>query len=158
MTTDPPAGGPRPPPSLPSPPRSACILVADAHDGSRRALARLLRLSGYTVHAAASVAEAHVLAAAGACDLLVAEIELPDGSGLDLLRQMRDAFRRRHPDRPPLPAVALTGLVSAEAEQACRAAGFDAFVPKPARPAGLLEVIGHLTAPAPGRPASSGGD
>lgn len=128
----------------------------DAHAGSCHALARLLRLTGYSVYTAASVAEAHVLAAQGLCDLLVAEIDLPDGTGLDLLRDMRAAFARRHPQggrRPP--ALALTAAAADESQEACRAAGFDAFVPKPAKPAELLEVIERLAGFAdPGTSAS----
>jgi CheY-like chemotaxis protein len=137
--------GPPPPVPPPPPPRSACILVVDAHAGSLHALARLLRLVGYTVHTAASVAEAHVLAAQGQCDVLIAEIELSDGTGFDLLRDMRLAFDRRHPaSGRRLPALALTAAATTADQAACRAAGFDDYVPKPARPAELLQAIERL--------------
>jgi CheY-like chemotaxis protein len=123
----------------------------DAHAGSCHALARLLRLVGYAVHTAASVAEAHVLAAQGLCDVLVTEIDLPDGTGLALLCDVRAAFDRRHPGavRRGPPALALTAAADTESESACRAAGFDAFVPKPAKPVELLEAIERLAGVAP---------
>jgi CheY-like chemotaxis protein len=128
----------------------------DAHASSLHALARLLRLVGYTVHTAASVAEAHVLAAQGLCDVLIAEVDLPDGTGLDLLRDVRAALERRGRPAPGrrLPALALTAAATAEAEAACAAAGYDAYIPKPARPAELLQAIEQLVRSTATHPAA----
>src|SRR5215212_142495 len=67
---------------------SLCLLLVDDHAESLRPLAVLLAREGYRVRSAGTVAEARVIAREGPCDLLVADIGLPDGSGLDLMREL----------------------------------------------------------------------
>src|SRR5882724_3412507 len=67
------------------------VLVVDDHPLLREAIAARLRTMGAgTVHEAASVAEARARAqASGPCDLAVLDLGLPDGSGLDLVTELR---------------------------------------------------------------------
>ena len=60
-------------------------------------LQKLLEVSGHAVTTAASVAQAVGAFAAADFDLLISDIGLPDGTGLDIMRQVRRAT-------PPSPA------------------------------------------------------
>ncbi|MDQ3153710.1 MAG: response regulator transcription factor [Actinomycetota bacterium] len=67
------------------------VLVVDDHPLLREAIAsRLASMGAGTVLEAASVAEAKARAAAsGPCDLAILDLGLPDGSGLDLVHELR---------------------------------------------------------------------
>ena len=116
-------GGARPtPPRLRS--ASLRILVVEDEQATLRLMARLLRGLGYEVTAASTIASA--LEAAEACDfdLIVSDIGLPDGSGLDLMRRVNAC-------RGPVPAIALTGYGMEEDIRRSREAGFTAHLTKP---------------------------
>ncbi len=57
-------------------------------------------------------------------DLVISDIGLPDGSGLELMRRVKES-------RGPIPAIALTGYGMEEDIQRSRAAGFTAHMTKP---------------------------
>ena len=83
------------------------------------ALTILLESGGHTVRIAASVAEAVARGREAPVDILLLDLTLPDGDGLDALRQLREAGAM------PTVAVALTGhddpRIAARAEAAgCR--------------------------------------
>jgi excisionase family DNA binding protein len=112
------AGGARPGGSL-------RILLVDDHLDTLKMLRRLLEGAGHVVTAADCVAGA-VRAAddAGQLDLLISDIGLPDGTGLDLMREIRG----RH---PCLPAIALTGYGMEQDLRNSEQAGFGAHLTKP---------------------------
>ena len=62
------------------------ILVVDDHPDTLNIMSRLLRHGGYQVVAANSVASALEAAKKNKIDLLVSDIGLPDGSGLDIMQ------------------------------------------------------------------------
>jgi CheY-like chemotaxis protein len=107
--------------------RSLSILLVEDHPDTSRALQRLLSSNGHDVQAAGSVREAIEIAGAGDFDLLISDLGLPDGTGIDLLRALRaDAggTQRFH-------AIALTGFGMDEDVARTRAAGFDEHLTKP---------------------------
>ncbi|MBL8842797.1 MAG: response regulator [Planctomycetes bacterium] len=114
------------------------VLVEDDEDCAM-ALAFLLRHAGHAVVVAASCAEARA-ACATPPDLLISDLDLPDGNGGELLRELLRAG--------PLVAVALSGFGSAEDHRRSRAAGFAAHLVKPIERAPLLAAIARATAPA----------
>jgi DNA-binding NtrC family response regulator len=73
------------------------ILVVDDEPGFRISLSEVLKLEGYTAVGASSCQEALVQLARDSVDLLFVDVNLPDGSGLDLL------------PRPEPPVVVVTG-------------------------------------------------
>jgi len=69
------------------------ILVIEDDDVLREGLADGLALEGHTIDAVADCADAREAVAGFAHDAIVLDIGLPDGSGLDLLREWRRAGR-----------------------------------------------------------------
>ena len=107
-----------------TPPTSLRILVVEDEPATRRLMARLLRGLGHEVTTAGTVAKALEALEAGEFDLIVSDIGLPDGSGLDLMRRVGSRHR-------PVPAIALTGYGMEEDIRGSRAAGFTAHLTKP---------------------------
>ena len=64
------------------------LLLVEDHEDTNRSLSRLLRKRGYEVRTAASVATALQEAADHPFDLLISDMGLPDGSGIDLMEQL----------------------------------------------------------------------
>ena len=106
-------------------PGTPCVLFVDDHADTRTALSRLLQREGYGVLTAATAAEARRLLQSEPVDLLVADVQLPDGDGCDLL-----AYARRSA-RPALKAIAVSGHGDEHRRRRCRDAGFDDYLLKP---------------------------
>jgi DNA-binding NtrC family response regulator len=66
-------------------------LVVDDDRGFRESLALLVARAGCSVRAAASLAEARALLEEAAADVILVDLGLPDGSGIELLRDERIA-------------------------------------------------------------------
>jgi len=66
------------------------VIVDDDAD-FREAMTELVRGEGFAVETAGSLKEARALLERQLCDLLLVDLTLPDGSGLDLLEDMDDA-------------------------------------------------------------------
>ena len=71
----------------------SCTLIVDDHVASRTAMARLLGVVHPLLPAceASSLAQARTLIASRVVDLALIDFGLPDGSGLDVLRALREA-------------------------------------------------------------------
>ena len=104
---------------------------------------RLLRLFGHDVRGARSVADALAVAGNAEFDVLLSDIGLPDGSGLDLIRELR----LRRGDRNAFKGIALTGFGMAEDQLRSQDAGFDAHLTKPVDIEALRETIERLACP-----------
>jgi DNA-binding response OmpR family regulator len=87
----------------------ATILVVEDHTSTRRFLADNLAADGYEPLEAASVADARALIETRFPDLSIVDLRLPDGSGLDLLREVRQTDRLASRVDPDLPVLLLTG-------------------------------------------------
>ena len=70
-------------------PVALSILVVDDDDVFRTRLVRALRERGYEVEEAATCAAAIARATAESPELVVVDLRLPDGSGLEVVRQLR---------------------------------------------------------------------
>lgn len=110
-----------------------CILLVEDHEGTRTALTRLLTRRHYKVLAAASVAEALMLAGQGGIDLVVSDIGLPDGDGFALMAELRKEHGLR--------GIALTGYGMERDVQRAHDAGFVTHLVKPVSIASLEEAL-----------------
>ncbi len=99
----------------------------------------LLTADGHTVEAAGDVATALELAGRHTFDLLLSDLGLPDGSGHDLMRQLR---QRGH----TFPGIALSGYGQGEDIQQSRAAGFAAHLTKPASREAVIAAVAAVAA------------
>lgn len=77
------------------------ILLVEDHEATRTVLTHFLTQRKYQVRTAASLAEARALVNRQHFDLVVSDIGLPDGSGYDLMLELRDNYG--------LKGIALTG-------------------------------------------------
>jgi signal transduction histidine kinase len=99
------------------------ILLVDDHLDTARAMGKLLRQWGCDVQIADSVASALKAADANPFDVLISDIGLPDGSGIDLMRQLRT--------RNPVRGIAVSGFGMDEDLRQSKSAGFCEHLVKP---------------------------
>ena len=117
-----------------------------------RYLAMVLRKRGHQVVTADCVTAALVALkeAAVPFDLLVSDIELPDGDGLQLMREIKASDR--------MPGIAMSGFGAEEDLRQSREAGFFDHLTKPIDLTRLDNAIKSATANAAGRDADSDDD
>jgi len=104
--------------------RALRILLVEDHHDTARIMARLLAGQGHNVQIAEDVSTALKLASAQTFDLLISDLGLPDGSGMDLVRTLRTNGSR-------LPAITLSGYGQEDDIKQSRSAGFNAHLTKP---------------------------
>ena len=112
------------------------ILVVEDEAATLKLMGRLLTGLGHRVTAAGSVADAWLAFGAGDFDMIISDIGLPDGSGLDLMRKVK-AIRR-------VLAIALTGYGMDEDVRRSREAGFTTHMTKPIDFTKLEAMIRHV--------------
>jgi DNA-binding response OmpR family regulator len=94
---------------------------------------QVLAAAGYDVEAVGTLAEARRRLDSAQC--LILDIELPDGLGTDLLRQVRE-------QRLPVRVAVVTGTADKNLLAEAQALRPDALFIKPFRPDALLEWLG----------------
>jgi CheY-like chemotaxis protein len=134
------AGAGRAPPSSdPHPRRSLKILLVEDNRDTRQFLGLVLNRLGHAVRTAASLTEARV-EVEGDLDLVISDIELPDGTGLELMRELAEAR--------DVPGIAMSGFGSEEDVRLSREAGFALHLTKPIEVARLEAAIQQVGAAA----------
>ncbi len=118
-----------------APPNCRILLVED-HEPSRLTLAALLRARKYEVFAAGSLAEARSAAARQSFDYLISDIGLPDGTGFELMKELKQAGEIR--------GIALTGYGMEEDIDRSREAGFQLHLTKPIGAQSLDKALAEL--------------
>ncbi|HEX6900934.1 MAG TPA: CHASE domain-containing protein [Thermoanaerobaculia bacterium] len=120
-------------------PKSVHVLLVEDHPDTAEAMADLLRATGRQVTVAHSVRETLVVAEAsqGRFDLVLSDIGLPDGTGHDLMRELRSRYN--------LPGIALTGYGMEEDVERSREAGFVRHLTKPIHLETLEAAIRQVT-------------
>jgi PAS domain S-box-containing protein len=117
--------------------RSLKVLLVEDNEQTSSAMSEVLEMLGHRVQVATTVASAIEHVKSGPFDLLVSDIGLPDGSGLDIAR----AWTSLQPDRP---SVAITGYGMDEDIRRCREAGFRDHLTKPVNFSRLESLIQAL--------------
>ena len=112
------------------------ILVVDDHGDTLRSMQLLLRRLGYEVLAAENMTDALQIAEEQPFDILLSDIGLPDGSGLELLKRIRQMRN--------VPALALSGFGMDEDVERSRDAGFSDHLTKPVSIDRLQAAIAQL--------------
>lgn len=121
------------------------ILVVDSHNLFRESLARVLEhsLGSETeVLQASSIAEARTYLLEGSVDLALIEIELPDGDGTGLIRQLS----RANPHVPVLAlSMVLSPLVNPSWTEQALEAGAEGVLSKTASLEEIMDAVKHLS-------------
>ncbi|HXG40379.1 MAG TPA: response regulator [Candidatus Limnocylindrales bacterium] len=120
-------------------PRPVLLVVED--EARNAALVQaVLGSAGYELVVVGSLAGARAWLAGHRPDLVLLDIGLPDGSGLDLARELRAT-----PATSAVPILVASARVLPEDRLAAQEAGCDAFLGKPIGPRELLEAVAtHL--------------
>ena len=119
--------------------RALHILCVEDHRDTAEAVCKLLRDQGHTLTSVDSLKPAIEMIGLGDFDLLIADIGLPDGSGLDLVRHWRQ-------HQPGKPSIAVTGYGMPHEVRSGMDAGFDHYLVKPIVFDQLLRVASALPA------------
>ena len=98
------------------------ILLVEDHEDTNRSLTNLLRRRGYHVQPALTFQSALDLGAKEQFDVLISDLGLPDGNGIDLIQKLAS--------KPPL-GIALTGFGMEQDIRKSREVGFQHHLVKP---------------------------
>ncbi len=112
------------------------LLVVEDHEPTLAVLERLLRRAGHDVTTATNVAEDLAAGAAGTFDVVVSDLGLPDGTGLELMEKLRAA-------RPELRGIAVSGYGMENDLRRSREVGFFAHLVKPVDFEQLRRALGE---------------
>jgi PAS domain S-box-containing protein len=109
----------------------ARILLVEDHEETRRLMSRLLGSYGHEVRVAENVAVAIEDLKGNGYDVIISDIGLPDGSGLDVIKYAREQAQARGHGPGSVRGIAVSGFGSEDDERLSRNAGFDAHLVKP---------------------------
>ena len=110
-------------PSVPAVHKAMRVLLVEDHEDTNRSLTQLLRRRGYYVQPAHTVQAALDAAAQERFDVLISDIGLPDGSGIDLMEKLKNTH--------PIFGIALTGFGMEEDLRKSYDVGFNHHLVKP---------------------------
>jgi DNA-binding NtrC family response regulator len=110
------------------------ILLIDDDLGLSEVIVMLLEREGYVLESAGTLKQGLALLETRALDLVVTDLKLPDGTGLDVIAGVRAR-------RPRLPIIMITSYSSMESAIAALRAGAADYVIKPFDNEELLQAI-----------------
>lgn len=116
------------------------ILVVEDDTDNRRIVVKVLSVEGYEVVEATDGVQALSRARAEHPDLILMDLALPNMDGWEATRRLK-----ADPETRGIPVVALTAFAMRGDEEQARAAGCDDYIPKPARPIAIREVVKKYT-------------
>jgi CheY-like chemotaxis protein len=123
------------------PTRTLKLLIVEDHEATRQVLQRLLTIKGHQVTTAGSVQEALAIHGAERFDAVISDLGLPDGSGLDLMRELQQ--------QRPVPGIALSGYGMEDDLLRTKEAGFFAHLVKPVNMNQLRQLINQIPPTSP---------
>lgn len=118
---------------------SAKLLLVDDEPGVREAVKDYLEESGFTVQVASNANDAWQLLQKNIPDLVISDIMMPQVSGIQFLKQLREDARFES-----LPVVFLTARGMTSDRIQGYQAGCDAYLPKPFDPDELVAIVENL--------------
>ncbi|MCD6052032.1 MAG: hybrid sensor histidine kinase/response regulator, partial [Verrucomicrobia bacterium] len=112
------------------------ILLVEDHEPTRLALAHLLSRRNHRVSPAGSLEEAHSLAKKNRFELVISDIGLPDGSGFELMKELKQRYQ--------LKGIALTGYGMEQDILLSENSGFATHLTKPVRMESLESALARV--------------
>jgi signal transduction histidine kinase/CheY-like chemotaxis protein/HPt (histidine-containing phosphotransfer) domain-containing protein len=128
---------PREPSELQEPMRPR-VLLAEDNDINQKLAVRLLQKRGLEVEVAKNGLEAVAMWRAASYDIILMDVMMPEMSGIEATRVIRDAEVTRG---GRIPILALTANAMKGDREACLAAGMDGYVSKPVDAKLLIQEI-----------------
>lgn len=128
----------------PGPIKPLRIFVMENHRDTLMYLQMYLESLGHAVDCASSVGEALAGLGKADYDVLLSDIGLPDGTGWELLRQVRARSAQ------PLFGIAMSGFGTNADHERSRQAGFSHHLLKPFEPAALDVALTEAACAMPG--------
>jgi CheY-like chemotaxis protein len=116
------------------------ILVVEDDDDARELISTTLQHAGAQVMSAASANAALALLEQDMPDIIVSDIAMPNGTGYDLVKQVRATPRLAR-----IPAIALTAYGRVEDRERALNAGFNFHIVKPVEPQQLVRAVAAAT-------------
>jgi signal transduction histidine kinase len=113
------------------------LLLVEDNEDTLKVLLLLLEHDGHRVVSAASVADALSAAAANEFELVISDIGLPDGTGIELMTKLRAEYGLR--------GIALSGYGTEKDVERSRKAGFVAHLVKPVPNAELRRALAAIS-------------
>jgi two-component system CheB/CheR fusion protein len=110
------------------------ILLVEDHADTARVFSTLLSQDGFDVTVAGTLAEGLKACETGSFDLLVCDVRLPDGDGIELLFKVREHC-------PDVAGIVVSGYDETEIRAAAKAAGFLEYLLKPLTYAELRDAV-----------------
>jgi len=131
---------------------SKLILIVEDNELNMKLLCDVLESQGYRIVATGSGLSAVELAVQHRPDLILMDIQLPDVSGLDATRQLKERAETRS-----IPIIAVTAFAMSGDERTILAGGCDGYISKPIRLREFLATVARMVggtgpAPASGQP------
>lgn len=112
------------------------VLIVEDNDLNMKLFRDLLEAYGYDTIQSSTGQDAKDLASKYAPDLILMDIQLPERSGLDLTRDIKD-----DPDLTHIPVIAVTAFAMKSDEQRIRDGGCEDYLAKPISVPVFLEKI-----------------
>jgi DNA-binding response OmpR family regulator len=117
------------------------IVIADDEPDTVLTLATLLEQEGHRVYGFGTGREAIAAARMYLADAMIVDIQMPDMTGYEIARTVREQAQRAQLPRVPL-LVAVSGRWKSDTDMLLSVVvGFDHYFPKPCEPAELLACL-----------------
>ncbi|MFI4948996.1 MAG: response regulator [Alphaproteobacteria bacterium] len=131
------------------PPRSTTkrVLIVEDNELNMKLLRDVLEAYGYSTVTTGTGATALTLAREHRPDLILLDLQLPDISGFDALRRLKDDEETRN-----IPVVAVTAFAMVGDERKALASGCDGYVAKPILLPDFLKLVERFIGKVGARP------
>ncbi|MBZ5561621.1 MAG: response regulator [Acidobacteriia bacterium] len=116
------------------------VLIVDDDQESRDLLCEVLEANGYAAEAVADGIEARkALSRDADCRIVIADLRMPNETGLDLLRKLREENSKHE-------IILMSSFISGAERKAAKALGARALLDKPFRLTELLQAVAEVAA------------
>ncbi|ABC24001.1 response regulator receiver protein [Rhodospirillum rubrum ATCC 11170] len=122
-------------------PMAKTILIVEDNELNMKLFNDLLQASGYDTVQTNDGRKVVDLARAHRPDLILMDIQLPEVSGLEVTRMLKDDG-----DLKAIPVIAVTAFAMKGDEEKIREGGCDGYVAKPISVAGFLQTVARFLA------------
>ncbi len=123
-------------------PLDRTVLVVEDHDLNRKLFHDVLEAGGYNVLQAKDGMEGWRIAREHRPDLIVMDIQLPEVSGLEVAKWLKDDETLKS-----IPVIAITAFAMAGDEEKILDGGCDAYIVKPISVSNFLRTVERLAKP-----------